>query len=158
MNSRSTPPIETDARITGRLRDLARVSRVVNEHLPDLAPWFGGAVDDFMTGKVAALDLALGVRGEGVRLPATQIALAERNHALVRAWLLFPGKPKESTTRRGERFINYLIHFEGYIMPLLASRGPRNALEAEALQACQAGKMPHSWRRCYDIIRASETN
>jgi hypothetical protein len=158
MNDRSTPPIETDARITARLRDLARVSRLVNEHLPDQAPWFCGAVDDFMTGKAAALDLALGVRGEGVRLPATQIALAKRNQALVRAWVLFPGKPRESTKRRGERFISYLIHFEGCIMPLLASRGPRTALEAEALQACQAGKMPRSWRHCSNIICASEIN
>lgn len=158
MNSSFIQSIEHDASIAGRLRDLVRVSRLVNDHLPDLAPWFGGAVDEFMSGQAAALDLALGIRGEGVRLPPTQIALAERNQALHRAWVLFPGKPGESTTGRGERFVKYLIQFEVCAIPLLSSGNTRTALDDEALRAFQAAKVPTSWRRLNDIFKGMEAN
>lgn len=147
-------------RLPGPLRNLLAAADAVALARPDLADWFRAGVGAFLSGEVSSLDVALGLRGAGLDLPATELARARRNHALRQCWEAFPWERGESTTGRGRRFVAFLSSFEVAVLPRLRSGGrrPASPLEAAALAAFEAvvnrGRVPLTWNGLAPIVLA----
>ncbi|RJS95281.1 hypothetical protein [Salinisphaera sp. Q1T1-3] len=141
----------------GNFRDLTRALEA-GSALPDhVVVWLHDGCARFYAGEVSSLDIALGIRGQGINLPVNQYAWQTRDMELAAAYQHIEGRSERARLQELRRQIRA---FGSRTWPRVRaySEPPDRLtpLQVHLFRAFQVGQhIPESVSRLRDVVRSN---